>query len=140
MTDPRSADSQQPAQRPSSASPPNPSFAPPSSPGFAPPPAAGAAPAPGSWPAAGAVPFTPHGRTTGGTAVAALVLSIVGAVIGLLVGWGFPASIIGLVLARRARREPGSSRALPAWSVALAVVSGLGSVGWLAYSLVVILT
>jgi hypothetical protein len=68
------------------------------------------------------------------------VLSILGALIGLAIGWGFPLSIVGLVLALRSRREPGVSRAVSTWSIVLAAVSGLASVGWLAYSVVYILT
>jgi hypothetical protein len=67
------------------------------------------------------------------------VLSILGALVGLVIGWGFPLSIVGLVLALRSRREPGPSRTLSTWSIALAVVSALASVGWLAYSVVVLL-
>ncbi|RWZ49952.1 hypothetical protein ELQ90_11440 [Labedella phragmitis] len=139
MTDPRY---QEPASQP---------FAAPSNPGFAPPPAGGqpaghpagpqfaAPPAGQPWPVAGSVPFTPHRRSATRSAVAGLVLSILGALIGLAIGWGFPLSIIGLVLALRNRREPGASRTISTWSIVLAAVSGLASVGWLAYSLVHIL-
>jgi hypothetical protein len=88
---------------------------------------------------AGTVPFTPHRRSASGTAVAGLVLSILGALIGLAIGWGFPLSIIGLVLALRSRREPGVSHATSTWSIVLAAVSGLASVGWLTYSVVYLL-
>lgn len=132
MTDPRSTGPE--------ASP----FVAPSNPGFAPPPQGTSAtvpgPTPAPWPGVGTVPFTPHRRSASRTAVVGLVLSAVGALIGLAVGWGFPLSIIGLVLAVRARREPGPSRSLGRWSIVLAVVSGLASVAWLSYSLVVLLT
>ncbi|RWZ64384.1 hypothetical protein ELQ92_06335 [Labedella populi] len=138
MSDPRFPSSEQP---PSDA----PSFAAPSEPGFAPGPPHAANgrgtfgdPAAG-WPAAGTVPFTPHRRSASRTAIAAFVLSIVGALVGLAIGWGFPLSIAGLVLALRGRRGPGPSRTLATWSIVLAAVSGLSSVGWLAYSLVSLL-
>jgi hypothetical protein len=129
--------------QPGFAPPSDPGFAPPSDPGFAAPSQPGfrppSQPGPG-LPHAGSVPFTPHGQRSSGAAVAALVLSIAGAVLGLAIGWGFPLSIVALVLALRARRAPGPSRTLSRWSIALVVVSAVASVAWLVYSLVTLVT
>jgi hypothetical protein len=82
------------------------------------------------------VPFTPHRDAATRGATWALVLGIVGSVVGLAIGWGFPLSIASLVLAVPARRVPGSSRTVATWSIGLVVLSGFASVAWLIYSII----
>jgi hypothetical protein len=115
-------------------------FASPSNPAFgqAVPPAG--RPQQAAWPSAGQVAFTPHAAPSRGVSVAGLVLAIVGAIIGLAVGWGFPLSAVALVLALIGRRRAGASRGITAWTIGLVVLSALASVGWLVYSIVYILS
>ncbi|RUQ98929.1 hypothetical protein [Labedella endophytica] len=117
-------------------------FAPPSVPGFrehhVPPTKPGRHDSQQSWPSADALRFTPHAEAPGREAGVALALAIVGALIGLAVGWGLPLSIVALVLAMRVRRRPGRSRLMATWSIALVLVSAIASGAWLAYSLVVL--
>jgi hypothetical protein len=67
------------------------------------------------------------------------VFAIAGAVVGIGIGWGFPLSLVGLVLGLRARRRGRPWRVLGTWVIALAVVSGIASLAWLGYSVVYLL-
>lgn len=113
-----------------------PDFVAPSQPSFAP--AAGARAGSSAWPTAGAVPFTAARAGQDREARAAVVLAVVGVLLGLAIGWGLPLSIVGAALGLRARRR-GASRTVSRWTVVLAIVSGLASLAWFTYSLVVIL-
>jgi hypothetical protein len=127
----------QPQQR---TPPPAQAFAPPSNPAFGQGVPPTGRPQQAAWPSAGQVAFTPHAAPSRGVPAAGLVLAIVGAIIGLAVGWGFPLSAVALVLALIGRRRAGASRGITAWTIGLVVLSALASVGWLVYSIVYILS
>lgn len=69
-----------------------------------------------------------------GLAAWALASSIVGLVVSLFVGWGFPIGLVGVVSAILALRRPLESRAVAVWALAIGVVSILYSAGWLFYA------
>ena len=137
---PQPPNAQQPQHSQQWTSPPAGAFAPPSNPGFGEGTSPTGPPQPAAWPSAGRVAFTPHAGPSRGIAVTALVLAIVGAVLGLAIGWGFPLSALALVLGLTGRRRTGSSRRLAAWTIALVVLSAVASLGWLVYSVVYILS
>ena len=123
-------------------------FAPPSNPGFrdpsSPPVGANGSVPPGaapnaSWPSAGTVPFTPHSGARSGRSVAALVIAIVGAVLGLAIGWGLPLSVVALVLVLSSSGGARASRRVRTWTIVLCAVSAAASAAWLAYSIVTLL-
>ena len=64
----------------------------------------------------------------------ALGFSIVGLVVSLFVGWGFPIGVVGVVAAILALRRPLESRAVAVWALVLGAVSILYSAGWLLYA------
>ncbi|WP_106816602.1 hypothetical protein [Microbacterium timonense] len=70
----------------------------------------------------------------GGLAGWALAFAIVGLLVSLVVGWGFPIGIVAVVSAVVALRRPVESRPVAAWAIALGVVSILYSAGWLLYA------
>ncbi|MFC8682704.1 DUF4190 domain-containing protein [Microbacterium ureisolvens] len=64
----------------------------------------------------------------------ALAFAIVGLVVSLFVGWGFPIGLIAVVSGIIALRRPLESRAVAVWAIVLGVVSILYSAGWLLYA------
>lgn len=64
----------------------------------------------------------------------ALVFAILGLVVSLFVGWGFPIGLVAIVSAILALRRPIESRALAIWALVIGVVSVLYSAGWLLYA------
>ncbi len=69
-----------------------------------------------------------------GFAAAALAFSILGLVVSLFVGWGFPVGIAGIVTAIIALRRPLESRGVAIWAIVLGVVSIAYSAGWLLFA------
>lgn len=69
-----------------------------------------------------------------GLAAWALTFSIVGLVVSLFVGWGFPIGLVGAVTALVALRRPVESRAVAVWALVLGCVSVLYSAGWLLWA------
>lgn len=108
-------------------------FVAPSIPGFGRP----AQPAP--WPSGAPGPLIAQRDSPSGASIAALALSILGAILGLVIGWGFPLSIVALVLALVSRKASPAARRLATWSIALVAVSGIASVAWLVYSILYLL-
>ncbi|WP_206535696.1 hypothetical protein [Microbacterium sp. 4R-513] len=66
----------------------------------------------------------------------ALVFAILGLVLSLFVGWGFPLGMAGIVAGILALRRPLESRGVAIWAIVLAGVSILYSVGWLLFAAV----
>ncbi|MFH8252079.1 hypothetical protein ACH3VR_17070 [Microbacterium sp. B2969] len=66
----------------------------------------------------------------------ALLFSILGLVVSLFVGWGFPLGIAGIVAGIMALRRPLESRAVAVWAIALGALSILYSAGWLLFAAV----
>jgi hypothetical protein len=64
----------------------------------------------------------------------ALAFAIVGLVVSLFVGWGFPIGLVAVISAILALRRPLESRAMCVWAIAIGVVSILYSAGWLLYA------
>lgn len=64
----------------------------------------------------------------------ALAFAIVGLVVSLFVGWGFPIGLVAVISAILALRRPLESRAMGVWAIAIGVVSILYSAGWLLYA------
>ncbi|WP_307785494.1 DUF4190 domain-containing protein [Microbacterium hibisci] len=69
-----------------------------------------------------------------GLGVWALAFAIVGLIVSLFVGWGFPIGLIAVVSGIIALRRPLESRAVAVWAIVLGVVSILYSAGWLLYA------
>lgn len=61
----------------------------------------------------------------------ALTFAILALAISLLVGWGFPAGMLGAVLAIVALRRPWENRGIAVWALCLSVLSLAYSAGWL---------
>jgi hypothetical protein len=64
----------------------------------------------------------------------ALAFAIVGLVVSLFVGWGFPIGLVAVISAILALRRPLESRAMGIWAIAIGVVSIVYSAGWLLYA------
>ncbi|MFT4228974.1 MAG: hypothetical protein QM602_01645 [Microbacterium sp.] len=64
----------------------------------------------------------------------ALTFSILGLVVSLFVGWGFPIGLVGIVMAAVALRRPAESRPAAGWALALGIVSVIYSAGWLLWA------
>ncbi|WP_442574787.1 hypothetical protein ACSBPH_13230 [Microbacterium sp. F51-2R] len=64
----------------------------------------------------------------------ALGFSVVGLVVSIFVGWGFPLGIAGIVAAILALRRPLESRGIAIWAIVLGGVSLLYSAGWLVFA------
>ncbi len=62
----------------------------------------------------------------------ALAVAIVGLLVSLVVGWGFPVGIIAIVTAIAALRRPDSRRQAAGWALALGILSVLYSALWIA--------
>jgi hypothetical protein len=63
----------------------------------------------------------------------ALGFAIVGLVVSLFVGWGFPIGVAAVVIAIIALRRPLESRAIAVWALVLGAMSLVYSAGWLVY-------
>lgn len=61
----------------------------------------------------------------------ALTFSILGLIVSLLVGWGFPIGLVGVALAIVALRRPWESRGVAVWALCLSILSIMYSAGWL---------
>lgn len=72
--------------------------------------------------------------TQRGLAGWALGFAIIGVIVSLFVGWGFPIGLVAVVTAIVALRRPIESRAIAVWALVLGVVSILYSAGWLLYA------
>lgn len=72
--------------------------------------------------------------TQRGLAGWALGFAIIGVIVSLFVGWGFPIGLVAVVTAIVALRRPIESRAVAVWALVLGVVSILYSAGWLLYA------
>jgi len=64
----------------------------------------------------------------------ALAFAIIGLVVSLFVGWGFPIGLVAVVSAVFALRRPLESRAMAVWAIVIGAVSILYSAGWLLYA------
>lgn len=64
----------------------------------------------------------------------ALGFAILGLIVSLFVGWGFPIGLVAVVIAIVALRRPVESRAIAIWALVLGTVSILYSAGWLLYA------
>ncbi|GAA1928984.1 hypothetical protein GCM10009775_21290 [Microbacterium aoyamense] len=77
------------------------------------------------------VEWAPSAPVSRGLAGWALGSSIVGLVVSLVVGWGFPIGLVGAITAIIALRRPVESRQVAVWALVLGIVSVLYSAGWL---------
>lgn len=64
----------------------------------------------------------------------ALAFAILGLLVSLFVGWGFPIGILAIVAAIFALRRPVASRAVAVWAIAIGGVSLVYSAGWLLFA------
>ncbi|MGN6219437.1 MAG: hypothetical protein ACTHNQ_08030 [Microbacterium sp.] len=64
----------------------------------------------------------------------ALAFAIIGLVVSLFVGWGFPIGLVAVISAVLALRRPLESRAVAVWAIGIGSVSILYSAGWLMYA------
>ncbi|KAF2413923.1 hypothetical protein B1729_07425 [Microbacterium sp. B35-04] len=64
----------------------------------------------------------------------ALAFAVVGLLVSLFVGWGFPIGLVAVVCAILALRRPLENRALAVWAITLGGLSILYSAGWLLYT------
>ena len=64
----------------------------------------------------------------------ALAFAIIGLVVSLFVGWGFPIGLVAVVSAVFALRRPLENRAVAVWAIVIGAVSILYSAGWLLYA------
>lgn len=64
----------------------------------------------------------------------ALAFAIVGLIVSMFVGWGFPIGLVAVVSAIIALRRPLESRAVAVWAIVLGALSILYSAGWLLYA------
>ncbi len=69
-----------------------------------------------------------------GLAAWALAFAIVGLIVSMFVGWGFPIGLVAVVSAIIALRRPLESRAVAVWAIVLGTLSILYSAGWLLYA------
>ncbi|MFB7894219.1 hypothetical protein ACFC1I_18605 [Microbacterium sp. NPDC056044] len=63
-----------------------------------------------------------------------LAFAIVGLIVSMFVGWGFPIGLISVVSAIIALRRPLESRAVAVWAIVLGTLSILYSAGWLLFA------
>ncbi|MGZ0711638.1 hypothetical protein ACWPKO_25235 (plasmid) [Coraliomargarita sp. W4R53] len=64
----------------------------------------------------------------------ALAFSIVGLLVSMFVGWGFPIGLVGIISAIIALFRPIESRAVAVWALVLGILSVLYSIGWLLFA------
>ncbi len=65
----------------------------------------------------------------------ALAVAIIGLLVSLVVGWGFPVGIIAIITAIAALRRPGDRRRAAGWALALGILSIIYSGIWIAVAL-----
>ncbi|MGU3646560.1 hypothetical protein ACLBXX_16480 [Microbacterium sp. C23T] len=63
-----------------------------------------------------------------------LGFAILGLLVSMFVGWGFPIGLVAVVSAIIALRRPLESRAVAVWAIVLGTLSILYSAGWLLYA------
>lgn len=64
----------------------------------------------------------------------ALAFAIVGLLVSMFVGWGFPIGLVAVASAIIALRRPLENRAVAVWAIVLGTLSILYSAGWLLYA------
>ncbi|MGX5772432.1 DUF4190 domain-containing protein [Microbacterium trichothecenolyticum] len=64
----------------------------------------------------------------------ALAFAIVGLIVSMFVGWGFPIGLVAVVSAIIALRRPQESRAMAIWAIVLGTLSIIYSAGWLLFA------
>ncbi|HEY9307999.1 MAG TPA: DUF4190 domain-containing protein [Microbacterium sp.] len=64
----------------------------------------------------------------------ALAFAVVGLLVSMFVGWGFPIGLVAVVSAIIALRRPLENRAVAVWAIALGTLSILYSAGWLLFT------
>lgn len=64
----------------------------------------------------------------------ALAFAVIGLIVSLFVGWGFPLGIVAIISGIFALRRPLESRAMAMWAISVGAVSILYSAGWLLYA------
>jgi hypothetical protein len=64
----------------------------------------------------------------------ALAFAIVGLIVSMFVGWGFPIGLVAVVSAIIALRRPLENRSVAVWAIVLGTLSILYSAGWLLYA------
>lgn len=64
----------------------------------------------------------------------ALAFAIIGLVVSLFVGWGFPIGLVAVISAVFALRRPLENRSVAIWAIVIGAVSMLYSAGWLLYA------
>ena len=64
----------------------------------------------------------------------ALAFAIVGLIVSMFVGWGFPIGLVAVVSAIIALRRPLESRPVAVWAIVLGTLSILYSAGWLLFA------
>jgi len=64
----------------------------------------------------------------------ALALAVVGVIVSLFVGWGFPLGLAGFVAGIIAVRRPTEGSALGVWAIVLSLVSIVYSAGWILWA------
>jgi hypothetical protein len=69
-----------------------------------------------------------------GVAGWALAFSIIGLVVSMFVGWGFPIGLVGVITAILALRRPLESRSVAIWALVIGLVSLLYSAAWLVWA------
>lgn len=79
------------------------------------------------------------GKTATTRSTWSLVTGVVGLVVSVFVGWGFPLSIVAIVLGLGARRREPQGRGRALTGLVTGFVGLACSVGWLVYSVVVII-
>jgi len=75
-------------------------------------------------------PIAPHR----GLGAWGLGFSLMGLISSLFVGWGFPLSLVGIVVSAMALRRPLESRAVARWGLALGILGLVYSAGWLLWA------
>lgn len=64
----------------------------------------------------------------------ALAFAVIGLLVSMFVGWGFPIGLVAVVSAIIALRRPLENRAVAVWAIALGGLSILYSAGWLVFA------
>lgn len=77
----------------------------------------------------------PHKSRTG---LIALIFGILGVVGGVFFGWALPLAIVGIILGFKARSKPDDDRAFALWAIITGFAGTLFSLGWFAYSIIVL--
>ncbi|MGC5172968.1 hypothetical protein ACPW96_17815 [Micromonospora sp. DT81.3] len=75
-------------------------------------------------------PIAPHR----GLGAWGLGFSLTGLISSFFVGWGFPISVVGIVLAALALRRPLESRPVATWALVLGILGLVYSAGWMLWA------